>query len=462
MTDIPKLTPPQSSTISMPSLRGALIDCAARGQLPQLTEGLTPRQLELLLKDWGTWGRLDQLPPKAAPNGRPWTTWAIIGGRGAGKTRAGAEWVRGMALGLKGFADRPARRIALIGETAGDVRDVMVEGVSGILSVHGRGEQPRWEPSLRKLTWKTGAVAQCFSAEEPESLRGPQFSAAWCDELAKWRRGEAVYDMLQFALRLGARPRQLITTTPRPMALLKRILADPSTAVSKAGTKKNAANLAPDFLARVTERYAGTRLGRQEIDGEIVEETQGALWSRSQLETLRVDLAPALQRIVIAVDPSAASHRRADACGIVAAGICGAGVIYVVADATRAAARPATWAAAAVALYHKLEADALVAEVNQGGEMVASVIAQVDAGVPVKSVRATRGKYLRAAPVAQLYEQGRVRHVGAFPALEDELCAFGPEGLAGGRSPDRLDALVWAVSELALKPARAEPRMRRV
>ena len=459
----PKTVTPQApSAISTPSLRDALRDCATTQQLSALTEGFTHKHYDLLLKDWRIWGRLDQLPPLTAPNGGPWATWAIIGGRGAGKTRAGAEWVRGLALGLKGFADRPVKRIALIGETAADVREVMIEGVSGILSVHGRGERPRWEPSRRRLTWKTGAVAQGFSAEEPESLRGPQFAAAWCDELAKWRRGEEVYDMLQFALRLGTWPRQLITTTPRPIALLKRILADPATVVSRAGTKKNASNLAPEFLARISERYAGTRLGRQELDGEIVEEAQGALWSRGQLEALRVTAAPALRRIVIAVDPAAASHRRADACGIVGAGIDGAGMLYVLADATLAAAKPHAWASAAVALYHKLEADALVAEVNQGGEMVASVIAQVDAGVPVKSVRATRGKYLRAAPVAQLYEQGKVRHVGAFAALEDELCAFGPAGLAGGRSPDRLDALVWALTELALQPARAEPRMRRV
>ena len=446
----------------MTSLRADLQDCATTGQLEALTQGFSRAQYEMLLQDWRLWGRLDQLPPDAAQNGQPWATWAIIGGRGAGKTRAGAEWVRGLALGLAGFADTPAQRIALVGQTAGDVRDVMIEGVSGILSVHGRAERPRWEPSRRRLTWKTGCIAQAFSAEEPGSLRGPQFSAAWCDELAKWQRGEEVYDMLQFALRLGARPRQLVTTTPRPIALLKRILADPLTAISRAGTKKNAANLAPEFLAQVEGRYGGTRLGRQELEGEMVEEAQGALWSRAALEGLRVSAAPPLQRIVIAVDPSAASHRRADACGIVAAGIDASGLIHVLADVTHAAATPAVWAAAAVALYHRLQADALVAEVNQGGEMVASVIAQVDANVPVTSVRATRGKYLRAAPVAQLYEQGRVRHVGAFPALEDELCAFGPAGLAGGGSPDRLDALVWAVTELALKPAPAQPRLRRV
>ena len=433
----------------------------AKERLAELTVGFSAAEVEIILGAWDVWARLDQLPPGLAQGGAAWRTWAVIGGRGAGKTRAGSEWVRGLALGLPGFADAPVARIALVGDTAGDVRDVMVEGVSGILGVHARGERPRWEPSRRKLTWKNGVIAQAFSAEEPESLRGPQFGAAWCDEVAKWRLGEEAFDMVQFALRLGDNPRQMVTTTPRPTALLKRILADAATAISRAGTKENAANLAPTFLADIVKRYGGTRLGRQEIDGEMIEEAAQALWSRLQLETLRVRDAPSLRRIVIAVDPAAASHRRADACGIVAAGIDAEGMVFVLQDATLPAARPAAWAERAVALYHALQADALVAEVNQGGEMVAAVIKQADPGVPVTPVHATRGKYARAAPVAQLYEQGRVRHVGALPLLEDEMCSFGPEGLGNGRSPDRLDALVWAVTELALKP-RKEPRVRTV
>ena len=443
-------------TNSATSLRAALRRLMSKEQIDTLLRGLSGGEMEKILSAWDAWARLDQLPPQT-----DWTTWAVIGGRGAGKTRAGAEWVRGVALGLPGFSHGPAARIALIGATAADAREVMVEGVSGLLGVHSKGERPRWEPSRRRLVWRSGAVAQTFSAEEPDSLRGPQFSAAWCDEIGKWRNAQSAFDQLQFALRLGSSPRQLITTTPRPTALLKRILADPRTEVSRAATARNAAHLAPEFLKALLARYGGTRLGRQEIDGEMVEENSEALWSRAEIEACRVTEHPALARIVIAVDPAAASHKRADACGIVAAGIDEQRVVYVLEDATVSAARPAQWAERAVALYHKLEADALVAEVNQGGDMVAAVIAQADAAVPVVNVRATRGKYLRAAPVAQLYEQGRVRHVGAFPALEDEMCALTPDGLPGGRSPDRVDALVWAVTELALKPGR-EPRMRKL
>ncbi len=370
--------------------------------------------------------------------------------------------MRGIALGLPGFAQKPVGRIALVGESFTDVRDVMVEGVSGILAVHDRFDRPLWEPSRRRLQWRTGAVAQCFSAEDPASLRGPQFECAWLDELAKWRQAEEVFDMLQFGLRLGDHPRQLITTTPRPVPLLKRLLADPRSVVSRARTQDNSAHLAAEFLDSVVSRYAGTRLGRQELEGELIEDRPDALWTRDMIERARVTQAPPLARIVVAVDPPAASHRRADRCGIVAAGIDGNGRIHVLADETLGAARPAAWASAAVALYHRLEADLLVAEVNQGGDMVASVIGEVDATVPVRKVRATRGKFLRAAPVAQLYEQGRVHHVGAFPALEDEMCLFGPGGLDSGRSPDRLDALVWAVTELALKPRSGVPQVRRI
>jgi phage terminase large subunit-like protein len=388
--------------------------------------------------------------------------WLVVGGRGAGKTRTGAEWVRGIALGLPGFARAPVGRIALVGETFNDVREVMVEGVSGILSVHAQGERPQWMPSRRRLEWRNGATAQCFSAEDPQALRGPQFECAWLDELAKWRQAEEVFDMLQFGLRLGDHPRQLITTTPRPVPLLKRLLADPRSVVTRVRTLDNHAHLAPDFLQTVVSRYAGTRLGRQELDGELIEDRADALWTRSMIEAARAPSAPPLARIVVAVDPPAASHRRADRCGIIAAGMDTDGLVHVLADATIGAARPAEWALAAVALYHRVEADMLVAEVNQGGDMVAAVIAEADRAVPVRRVRATRGKYLRAAPVAQLYEQGRVRHVGCFPDLEDEMCSFGPGGLENGRSPDRLDALVWAVTELMLRARAAEPKVRRL
>jgi phage terminase large subunit-like protein len=415
-----------------------------------------------LLDDWEFCARADQWPPRAAADGRPWRVWMILGGRGAGKTRAGAEWVKGLALGRPQFAAKPLGRIALVGETAADVREVMIEGVSGLLAAHGPRERPRWESSRRRLSWDNGAVAQAFSAEDPESLRGPQFHAAWCDELAKWRYAEEAWDMLQFGLRLGDWPRVLATTTPRPLPLIKKLLADPSVAATRAATRDNAANLAPAFLEHVLAQYAGTRLGRQELDGEMIEERRDALWTRDMLERCRVAAAPALTRIVVAVDPPASSGPRADQCGIVAAGVDALGVAHVLADATLGAARPSQWARAAIALYHRLEADALVAEVNQGGDMVRAVLHEADPAVPVIATRATRGKYLRAAPVAQLYEQGRARHVGAFCALEDEMCDFGPGGLSNGRSPDRLDALVWAVSALCLAPRAAEPRVRRV
>jgi phage terminase large subunit-like protein len=381
--------------------------------------------------------------------GPPGSSWA--GGRGAGKTRAGAEWVREVARD-------PHARIALIGETEHDAREVMVEGISGLLAVHPHDERPQWIPT-RRLEWKNGAVAQVFSAEDPESLRGPQFTAAWADELAKWRQAEATFDMLQFGLRLGERPRQVITTTPRPIALIKRLKADPATALSHAGTQVNARNLAPAFLDHVLTRYGGTRLGRQEIDGEIVEERTDALWKRAGLEACRAEAAPALVRIVVAVDPPAGARKGADACGIVAAGCTDNGTIYVLADDSAGGLSPQAWATKAIALWRRLQADALVAEVNQGGDMVKAVIREADAAVPVVTARATRGKYLRAEPVAQLYEQGRVKHAGAFPALEDEMCDFGLDGLSSGRSPDRLDALVWAVTALSFG-ARAGPRVR--
>lgn len=412
-----------------------------------------------LLTDWEIWARDDQLPPQAAPNGKPWATWLVLGGRGAGKTRAGAEWVRGLALGRPPFAERPVGRIALIAETMADVREVMVEGVSGLLAVHGNGERPRYEAARRRLVWPNGALAQGFSAEDPESLRGPQFEAAWLDELAKWRRADATFDMLQFGLRLGTRPRQMVTTTPRPTALLKRLLADPATAVTRARTAANARHLAPGFIDAVLARYGGTRLGRQELDGELIEDRPGALWSRAAVEAAREVEAPPLARVVVGVDPPASSRAGADACGLVCAGIDGGGLIHVLADESAAGLRPALWAARAVALFKRFEADRIVAEVNQGGEMVKAVLAEVDPSVPVDMVRATRGKFLRAEPVAALYEQGRVRHAGAFPELEDEMCDFSSDGLSTGRSPDRLDALVWAVTALALGE-KARPRVR--
>jgi phage terminase large subunit-like protein len=417
---------------------------------PEFLATLTPDECEQWLGIWQAFALPHQRTPLLGQGGTPWTTWLILGGRGAGKTRAGAEWVRTQAL------DRKAR-IALIGETERDVRAVMVEGVSGLLSVHESFERPDWSSTRGRLQWENGAVAECFSAENPDSLRGPQFSAAWCDELAKWRHAEATFDMLQFGLRLGSRPRQVITTTPRPIALLKRLIADPSTALTHAGTVENAYNLAPAFLQTIVARYRGTQLGRQELDGEIVEERSDALWSRALIESCRVESAPACSRIVVAVDPPASAAKDSAACGLVAAGRHG-DLIYVLADETVTGLSPAGWARKAIALWRRYDADCLVVEVNQGGDMVRAVIREQDSNVPVTAVRAHRAKYLRAEPVAALYEQGRVKHAGAFGALEDEMCDFGPDGLSSGRSPDRLDALVWAVSALTF--ARAQPRVR--
>lgn len=428
-------------------MRSGLRDCAQADEIDYIRP-LTDCELNFVLSDWEIWARDDQLPPEG-----DWTTWLLLGGRGAGKTRAGAEWVSSVAR-----HDGTAR-IALIGETLGDARSVMVEGVSGLMSVYAGNARPDFEPSRRLVTWPSGAVAQLFSAEDPDALRGPQFSHAWADELAKWRRGEETWDMLQFGLRLGARPRQVVTTTPRNVRLLKRLIGEAGTVVSRARTEDNASNLAPSFLGAVVGRYRGTRLGRQELDAELLEDRPDALWSRAMLETARVAAAPALTRIVVAVDPPVTSGAKSDACGIVVAGRGADGRAYVLEDATIGAAGPMRWARAAVSAFHRYEADRIVAEVNQGGEMVATVLRQVDACVPVRSVRATRAKWLRAEPVAALYEQGRVSHAGAWPALEDEMCDFGRDGMSDGRSPDRLDALVWALTDLMLRD-QAEPRVR--
>jgi phage terminase large subunit-like protein len=436
-----------------PTWLAALRSGLKAGRKPdELLRRLPDGAREYLAHWWPFLARPDQLPPDG-----DWLVWLMLGGRGAGKTRAGAEWVRGLALGRWPFAGTPVGRIALVGETFADVREVMIEGVSGLLSIHERRERPEWQPSRRRVVWPNGSVAHAFSSEDPESLRGPQFAAAWADELAKWRHAEATWDMLQFGLRLGDHPRQMVTTTPRPVPLLRRLIADATTAVSHATTRMNRMNLSPAFLTRVVGRYAGTRLGRQELEGEMIEDRADGLWQRGDIERLRVDAAPdRLGRIVVAVDPPAS--QRSGTCGIVAAGVLD-DTAYVLADATIAEVRPDQWAARALGLYRRIGADALVAEINQGGDMVTAVMREIDRHVPVTPVRATRGKWLRAEPVAALYAQGRVRHVGALPELEDELCDFGPDGLSAGRSPDRLDALVWAVTALMLGDAK-EPRVR--
>lgn len=404
-------------------------------------------------------GRGAQLPRWRHRPGTP-DNWLVIGGRGSGKTRLGAEWVNALVHGFSPFPAGRAGRIALVGETLADVREVMVDGPSGIATVARLG-RPRYEAGRRRVVWDNGAVGLAFSSEDPDSLRGPQFEAAWCDELAKWKNAEATWDTLQFGLRLGPGPAQLITTTPRPIPLLVRLVADRAVFTTRLSTADNAHNLAPGFLKRLERRYGGTLLGRQELDGEIVTDRPDALWTRATIEAAEPRNFGPPRRIVVAVDPPAGSGRASAACGIVVAAAVAGGRALVLEDGTVAAASPRDWAMKAVALYHRHGADCVVAEVNQGGEMVAAVLRAVDAGVPVKSVRARRGKWLRAEPVAALYEQGRVAHAARFPALEDEMCDFGPDGLSGGRSPDRVDALVWALTELMLRPAGA-PRIRAV
>jgi phage terminase large subunit-like protein len=421
---------------------------SAAGLTEPFLQTLSPDRQQRLHHDFACFAHAHQEHEEAGNNGGPWTTWLMLGGRGAGKTRTGAEWVRALVQGTPPYAGHAYGRIALVGETAHAAREVMVEGESGLLRVCPRAERPTWIATRKRLEWPNGAVGEVFSADEPESLRGPQFEAAWCDELGKWRYAEATFDMLQFGLRLGTRPRQLITTTPRPLPLIKRLLVDPRTRVTRAPTSANKDHLSPAFLDAVVGRYAGTRMGRQELDGELIEDRPDALWSRALIETCRVVEPPALSKIVVAIDPPGTSRKGADACGIVAVGRAESGWFYVLEDASAAGLSPSAWASKAVALYRRLNANNIVAEVNMGGEMVRAVLREVDHTVPLKEVHATRGKYLRAEPVAALYEQGKVKHVGCFPDLEDEMCDFGVEGLSSGRSPDRLDAMVWGITSL--------------
>nr|WP_235871337.1 terminase family protein [Shimia sediminis] len=425
-------------------------------------DGLSEGELLALPYLFEFWAFDHQLPPEG-----DWKTWVILGGRGAGKTRAGAEWVRAMVEGNGPMDKGRARRVALVGETVDQVREVMVYGESGILACSPSDRRPRWEAGRKRLVWPNGAVAQVFSAHEPEALRGPQFDAAWVDELAKWKKAQDTWDMLQFGLRLGEHPQVCVTTTPRNVGLLKALLAQGSTVSTHAPTEVNRANLADSFLAEVKARYAGTRMGRQELEGVVLDDVEGALWTTRMLEKLRRKRLPKLDRIVVAVDPPVTSHAGSDECGIVVAGVSMQGEVgdwraYVLDDVTVRAKSPLGWARVAVTAMETWGADRLVAEVNQGGDLVSEVVRQVDPLVPIKPVHAARGKAARAEPVAALYEQGRVFHVGGFGALEDQMCRMTVQGYEGQGSPDRLDALVWALHELVIEPSSQwrRPRMR--
>ncbi len=411
--------------------------------------GVTAEQRKRLRPYWHFWARAEQRPPIG-----DWRIWLMMAGRGFGKTRAGAEWVRGIA-------ESDGRvRIALVGATLADARAVMVEGESGLLAIASETCRPVYEPSLRRLRWPSGAIATLYGAAEPEALRGPQHSHGWADEIAKWAYGEAAWDNLMLGLRLGDRPRVLATTTPRPVALVRRLAAAPGgVVVTRGRTIDNEANLAPGFLGAMLADYVGTRFGRQELDGELIEDAADALWPRGLIEACRVRIAPELARIVVGVDPPAGIG--GDACGIVVAALGRDGIGYVLEDASLVGASPEGWARGVAEAVARHGADRVVAEANQGGAMVGSVLRAADAALPVRLVHASRGKVARAEPVAALYEAGRVRHVGGFPALEDEMAGLSPSGgYAGpGRSPDRADALVWALTALMLGP-QARPGLR--
>ncbi|WP_430428060.1 DNA-packaging protein [Parasphingorhabdus sp.] len=447
-------------------------------------------QNELLYR-WPFWARPEQIAPQ-----QDWSLWMLMAGRGFGKTRAGAEWVRQIVE-----ADGSAR-FALVAANFAEARSVMVEGESGLLAITPEHARPLWEPSLKRLRWRNGAEARLYSAAEAEGLRGPQHSHAWCDEIAKWAnnagQAEATWDNLKMGLRLGFRPQITATTTPRPVALVRKLVKENGAIITRGRTYDNHMNLPSAFLVAMFVDYHGTRLGRQELDGELIEQLEGALWTRDMIERCRIGMlqfqsgtsrgsvqtgvspvdvqdtvrpepveghlsagpnSRPMQRIVIGVDPPASA--RGDACGIIVAALGGDGKAYVLADRSAEKASPEQWARAVSDAAERWQADRVIAEANQGGAMVQSVLQAANISLPVKLVHASRGKVARAEPIAALYENGRVHHVGAFPRLEDELCGLliGGAYEGPGRSPDRADALVWALTELMLRRSR-EPRVR--
>jgi phage terminase large subunit-like protein len=406
-------------------------------------ESLTPEVRAKLTWHWPFWAR----PNQVAPEG-DWITWLVLAGRGFGKTRCGAEWV------IQKAKDNPKCRIALVGETAADCRKVMVDGESGILSRSPPDFMPTYHPTNRQIIWPNGSIAETYNATEPDQLRGPQHHFAWCDEIAKWKYMQATWDQVQMGLRLGDKPQQVVTTTPRPLSLLKKLLVDPDTIVTKGSTYDNANNLAGPFLKKIREDYEGTRLGRQELEAEMLDDIPGALWQRSNIDTNRESEVPDdLERVIVAVDPAAGSEDWNDETGIVVVGLArnseGYAKAYVLEDGSLRGT-PEEWANKAISLYRKWEADKIVAEKNQGGEMVASVLRSVDRSITPKLVHASRGKYIRAEPISSLYEQNRVAHVGLFDKLEDQMCCFSVDSVRGNgnKSPDRVDALVWGLTEL--------------
>jgi predicted phage terminase large subunit-like protein len=415
-------------------------------EVAEILRKLGPKQAEELRYNWEFWARPEQLEPEG-----DWNAWLALAGRGWGKTRAGAEWVRHRIK-------KGDKIVHCVAPTKGDVRRVMVEGDSGLLNVCWSGDKtyrgkhigfPIWSPTNNTLTWENGAKAVFFSAEDPERLRGPQAYSAWTDELCAWRNAQETWDMMMFGLRLGRKPQVFITTTPKTTKLLRNIISDPKTTISKGSTFDNAANLAGTFLDAVRKTYEGTRLGRQELYAEILDEASGALWNRELLFKCEIDKedVPPLSRIVVAVDPAITNKTDSDMTGIIVAGIDQDGIAYVLEDHTDNYS-PKEWASKAIELYHEHMADRIVAERNQGGDMVRHTLQTEDENVPIKLVHASRGKMARAEPVSALYEQGKVKHVKGLNELEDQMVQWEPLGSIG--SPDRLDAMVWALTDLSL------------
>lgn len=417
------------------SLRDSLLSSPPE-VVADLLAGMPDDEAAAFLYDWRTWARPEQL----APPDPDWFVWLILSGRGWGKTRTSAELVRE-------WAQNPGWRIALVARTAADARDTLVEGESGVLAVSPPWFRPVYEPSKRRLTWPNGTIATTYSADEPDLLRGPQHHAAACDETASWKYADDTWSNLMFGLRLGSNPRVIVTTTPRPIPLIRELLADGTTRVTRGSTYDNAANLPAKVLAKYRAKYEGTRIGRQELHGEVLDDVPGALWQRAMIEAGRVKAAPPMKRIVVAIDPAVTSGEDSDETGIVAAGKGYDGEFYVLDDES-CRESPDTWARRAVGLYTRRDADRIVAEVNNGGDLVEATLRTVNKHIPYTAVHASRGKRVRAEPIAALYEQGKVHHVGGFAELEDQMCTFTPDNIAEN-SPDRVDALVWALTELS-------------
>jgi phage terminase large subunit-like protein len=464
--------------MSRPEMLAVLEDLArlTREQRRVILRSLPRPMVRALSAEWWWQVHGGQQEPAHGRNGEPWRVWAMVAGRGFGKTRAGAEWVWARAR------ENPRARIALVAATYDEAVQVMIEGESGLLAIARRGERPRWTPSKRILRFPSGAEAHIFSAERPETLRGPQHHYAWCDELAKWPRltgtgqakAEAAWSNLMLGLRLGSHPRTIVTTTPRPGPLLKHLIALPHCALTQGRTDENP-HLPRDYREAVIEMFGGTRLGRQELEGLLLEDYEGALWDRDLIERSRIpspwrgegqvreanqgEGTARIGRVVIGVDPPASSH--GDSCGIVVCVKDEHGLVSVIADLTQSGLSPEAWARRVADSADLYGATRIVAEKNQGGDMIASVLRAVDANLPVKLVHAGPSKAARAEPIALRFETGRARLAGHFPELEDQLCALTWAGYQGPGSPDRADAMVWAMTELFEKE-RAAPRLRRL